>query len=170
MPGLMHIVFERNNIPDRIRYNPSRDIAHCYKDILISAERVTLDCAWKELNEYLRYRGIEEEELGEAWVALAKFFNRGMENFDETAHQALEESGWFDTPMANVAVCAAIGRIMLPTMYHAMQEVLDPNVEQPMKGHELAERAQALEAYMRQPRWLRRFRGWLRRKISGFRL
>jgi hypothetical protein len=153
------MVFDRRDWKDNVKYNPHRDIAYVYSDLLVRAEKITLNDKWAPLTQILAEHDVDPEEVAEAWVALAQFMNEGQDLPDMPMQDLLDKNGWFQVnPMANVAVCATIGRVMIGAYCTAMRDTFDRETDKPRTREEIADAGESLARHMsrsRLTRWLR---------------
>lgn len=95
---------------DKRLYNPSRDVAHNFKEVLSLVAARLEDCAWPELSEILKRENVDMDDLGEACAAYCRYVASATENPTEPMQVCMSNSGFFEAkPAAQVAVLAMIG-------------------------------------------------------------
>ena len=65
-------------------YNPNRDIAHCFGDVVKEVAARLEDERWPELVAILSREGVSMDDLGEACQALCLFVASSTEDPEET--------------------------------------------------------------------------------------
>lgn len=95
---------------DQRLYNPSRDVAHNFQQVMrLVADRME-DHSWAELDEVLAREGITMDDLGEACGAYICYLTNAAHAPDLPMEKSLEQCGFFNAkPAAQVAVLALIG-------------------------------------------------------------
>jgi hypothetical protein len=164
----MNMLFESmKRIPEPIRYNPHRDLAYGNASLLKHAEKITLSRRWKKLNEMQDKENVTEEDLANAWKAVALFMNEAQEDFETPVQDLLKKVGWFDVnDAAQVAVCAAIGRIMIGAFHTAIQETTRNDAVPALTNEEIAERAYQLHQAL-SPAWWEKGLTWIRNLLRN---
>lgn len=159
---LAHMVFRRNQLPDPIRYNPHRDVAYGFAGLMIKAEDITLCEHWKDLQALIKEKKVCQTDLAEGWVALSQLMNLAAEDFEDPMQVQLEKTNWFEiNPMARIAICAALGRIMLGACWQGIQETTTDEYNPcPLTDEQIAEAGARLARYMSWPLWFRRIWLW----------
>jgi hypothetical protein len=104
-------------------YNPGRDIAHAFGDIMREVAGRLEDKRWPVVDEALAKAGVTEEQLGEACKTACGFAVEAVKSPKESMEQVLVRIGWFKNPeQANMAICATIGAIVLGYAFVGMRE------------------------------------------------
>ncbi len=95
---------------DKRLYNPSRDVAHNFKEVLSLVAARLEDHAWPELAEILKREKVDMDDLGEACAAYCRYVASATEHPTEPMQVCMSNSGFFDVkPAAQVAVLAMLG-------------------------------------------------------------
>ena len=91
-------------------YNPSRDVAHNFKQVLELVAARLEDQAWPELVAVLKREDVTMDDLGEACAAYCQYVASAIEHPNRPMPVSLEASGFFKCkPAAQVAVLAMLG-------------------------------------------------------------
>lgn len=95
---------------DKRLYNPSRDVAHNFQQVLtLVAERLE-DAKWPELDEVLKREGVTVDDLGEACGAYCTYVGSAATEPQLSMFEGLTRSGFLRCkPAAQVAVLAMLG-------------------------------------------------------------
>lgn len=113
---------------DTRRYNPSRDIAYAWPNLMKGA----LTAFDKEVDEpvtacLIRTFNIDDHSIGELVARYAKYFQACLEQGDKdfkTPEQALASTGFFDLPPSHQAVILSrLGQIITGAFFYAIREV-----------------------------------------------
>ena len=96
---------------DQRLYNPSRDVAHTFADIIKEvARRIDLKM-WPEMQEFLAKQGLRDAEVG----AALQIFTRFVADTNvprEPMWDALERHGWYEVePAAQIVIMAYLGQL-----------------------------------------------------------
>jgi len=98
---------------DQRLYNPSRDVAHNFQQVMELVAGRLEDQKWPELTEVLKREGVSMDDLGAAcgcyctYLASAAIEEKADKN---TMQTSMMDSGFFKCkPAAQVAVLAMIG-------------------------------------------------------------
>ena len=95
---------------DQRLYNPSRDVAHNFQQVMELVAGRLEDASWTELDEVLQREHITLDDLGEACGAYCNYLTASAKFPERTMYDSLEQCGFFKTkPAAQVAVLAMIG-------------------------------------------------------------
>lgn len=128
---------------DKRRYNPARDIAYCWPNIMKSAmDRVSKGSALPWLIKRAIDNRITDEQLIMVAQSLANYMALCNKPDDSSAgvHDTMEKSGLFkcdDT--AKMLVYAALGETMMAAFYSAIRDVLVEDEPSPLNDKRLAE-------------------------------
>jgi hypothetical protein len=127
---------------DRRRYNPSRDIAYCWPNIMQSTmDRISGDTGLKSFLDHIAKYDIKEEELVEAAKAVATYMaacNKPDES-PSNVRDAMEQSGLFRcSDSAKFAIYAALGETMMAAFYLAIRDVLVEDEPSPLNDKMLS--------------------------------
>lgn len=154
---------------DRRLYNPSRDVAHNFKEVMnIVAGRLE-DQKWPELVEILKREQVSMDDVGEACgcycTYLASAANPDMVGVSMS--ESLKLSGFFECkPAAQVAVLAMIGTCYAGIQFGGIREA-SIGGEGPLETiAEVAGHAARLHRYMGMPYWQRRLADFKRRLVN----
>lgn len=156
---------------DRRLYNPSRDVAHNFKEVMdIVAGRLE-DQKWPELIEILGREGVSMDEIGEACgcycTYLASAADQDMAGISMI--ESMRASGFFKCkPASQVAVLAMIGTCYAGIQFGGIREATVGG-EGPLETiAEVAQHATHMHRYMGLPRWRRKLVDFRRRIVKAF--
>jgi hypothetical protein len=154
---------------DRRLYNPGRDVAHNFKEVMtIVAERLETQ-AWPELAEVLKREDITMDDLGEACGCYCTYIASAIDEEKRgfSMIESLKASGFLDCkPAAQVAVMAMVGTAYAGIQFGGIREATIGG-EGPLETiGEIKQHADRMSAYMGTPRWRRKLAD-LKRKIVG---
>jgi hypothetical protein len=143
------------------RYNPSRDIAYAWPN-LMQAALVAFD---KETDEpitgcLIETFNVSDTDIGELVGRYAKYFqaclNQGDKNF-KNPEEALASTGFFELPPSHQAVILArMGQIITGAFFYAIKDVYVDTDEPPFNDAKIIEFGyKAKEAFINRskPRW-----------------
>lgn len=152
----------RMSAGDNRLYNPGRDVAHHFKEVMETvAARLENTAQWFELSAILKQNGTTDEDLGEACAAYCRYLVASANDPKLPMVKAIEQSGFFNTqPAAQVAVMAMIGTVYAGIQHVGVREATLDKVGPLYDAKSLVKEAESLLEYMRYPRW--------RRKLSRF--
>ncbi len=142
---------------DRL-YNPGRDVAHNFKEVMESvAARLEDSACWKELREVLAREKVTDNDLGEACAAYCRYLVTSANSPKVPMAEAIELAGFFKTkPAAQVAVMAMIGTVYAGIQHVGIREATLGGVGPLQDAKSLVREAESLTRYMRYPRWFRK--------------
>lgn len=156
----------RMSADDRRLYNPSRDVAHNFQDVMNLVAGRLEDHAWPELHEILKREAVTMDQLGEACGAYCTYLASAADEDkqDWLMTKSIQESGFFDCePAAQVAVLAMIGTCYAGIQFGGIRECTVDG-EGPLQTiGDLMEHAKEFAAYQGMPRWKRK---WVRFKMK----
>jgi hypothetical protein len=113
----------RMSADDRRLYNPSRDVAHNFKDVMELVAGRLEDKAWPELDALLARESITLDDLGEACGAYCRYLASAVDEPTLPMHQSLDKSGFFNCkPAAQIAVMAMIGSCYAGIQFAGIRE------------------------------------------------
>lgn len=110
---------------DRRLYNPSRDVAHNFQDVMNLVAGRLEDHKWPELQEVLKREDVTMDQLGEACGAYCQYlaWAADTDKQDWSMTKAIQESGFFDCEdAAQVAVLAMIGTCYAGIQFGGIRE------------------------------------------------
>jgi hypothetical protein len=126
------------------RYNPSRDIAYAWPNLMQAA----LTAYDKETNEPITARlieefGVSDQDIGELVARYANYFKeclaQGDKNF-KTPEDALVASGFLDLPVTHQAVILVrMGQIITGAFFYAIKDVHVDADEPPFNDAKIVE-------------------------------
>lgn len=131
---------------DMRRYSPSRDIAYSYRTALGAAfEGLEEDKADPFTARFLRDHGVTEDQIGDAAVALARYYNIAAGDPElRNPFDALKKCGFLDLPSAvQLAVMARVGQVMTGMAFMGVREVQYDNEPGPADDDTLLRQASA---------------------------
>lgn len=156
-------------------YNPSRDVAHNFKEVMELVAGRLEDEKWPELAELLAREKVSMDDLGNACAAYCRYVASAADpdSVRKPMQVSLLESGFFEChPTAQVAVLAMIGTCYAGIQHVGIREATI-NGEGPLATvGELAQQAKRLQRFMGLPRWLRpaaKIKYKLARALEAFR-
>lgn len=113
----------RMSATDPRLYNPGRDVAHCFKAVVLEVANRLENARWAPVREYLADRAVSDEALGAACEAFTLFVATSVADKDETMEECLRRVGWFAVPeAAQVAYMAYLGTVMSGLFYSGVRE------------------------------------------------
>lgn len=149
---------------DTRRYNPARDIAYAYPNMVKAAfAGLEEDKADFWMARYLKSVGVGEEGIANAAVCLARFFNIAMNDpAVKTPSDALRLSGFLDLhSAAQHAVMVRIGQVATGMFFLGIREVYYEGEAPPVNDKELLDQATAFrKAVTDWYGWRRTVQGW----------
>jgi len=157
---------------DRRLYNPSRDVAHNFKEVMELVAGRLEDHKWPELSEMLAREGVSMDEIGEACgcycTYIASAANPDM--IGVSMVESLRMSGFFECkPAAQVAVLAMIGTCYAGIQFGGIREA-SLGGEGPLEtSAEVAQHGARLHNYIGMPRWQRKLEDFKRRIAEAYR-
>ena len=157
---------------DRRLYNPSRDVAHNFQEVMELVAGRLEDRKWPELAELLDREAVDMDEVGQACgcycTYLASAANPDMVGVSMI--ESLRLSGFFKCmPAAQVAVLAMIGTCYAGIQFGGIREATMGG-EGPMETiAEVAQHGARLQEYMGMPRWRRKLSDFKRRLAKSYR-
>jgi len=143
------------------RYNPSRDLAYAWPNLVQSA----LMAYEKETDEpitqcLIKTFGVSDHDIGELAYRYSNYFkeclNQGDKNF-KNPEEALAASGFFDLPPSHQAVILVrMGQVITGAFFYAMRDVHVDSDDPPINDSKIvAAGLRAKEAFLnrRRIRW-----------------
>jgi hypothetical protein len=157
---------------DQRLYNPSRDVAHNFQQVMEMVAGRLEDYSWTELAEVLKREGITMDDLGEACGAYCDYLATSAKMPHWSMYDSLEHCGFFKTkPAAQVAVLAMIGTCYAGIQYAGIREATVGGEGPLATIEELMVHAQRFREYTgmsrRRRRW-ERFKLKFQTAISAF--
>lgn len=148
----------RMSAGDNRLYNPGRDVAHNFKEVMEEVARRLEDTnAWTELSDILKREKITDEDLGEACAAYCRYLVNSATDPKLPMVQAIEAAGFFNTkPAAQVAVMAMIGTVYAGIQHTGVREATVGGEGPLLDAKSLVKESQSLLEYMRYSRWFRK--------------
>lgn len=156
---------------DRRLYNPSRDVAHNFQEVMELVAGRLEDRKWPELAELLDREAVDMDEVGRACgcycTYIASAANPDMVGVSMV--ESLRKSGFFECrPAAQVAVLAMIGTCYAGIQFGGIREATTGG-EGPLETiAEVARHAEQLHSYMGMPRWRRKLSDFKRRIVTTY--
>lgn len=143
-------------------HSPDRDLAYAWPCLTQAALDQLAPANWKPwFEEYFKFAGVTEADIGAAAAAYAKFFGNVCAPGVDTPRQALERAGWFDLkPAAQVALFMKLGQVATMAFFTAIRDVTPLNEAPPVDLAALAaaaHRAHAATAPAPRPGWWRAY-------------
>lgn len=148
----------RMTADDRRLYNPARDVAHNFQEVMNLVAGRLEDYAWPELNEVLSREGITIDDLGEACGAYCQYLASAAQEPNVSMTESLTRSGFTKCkPAAQVAVMAMLGTCYAGIQHAGIREA-SVGGEGPMYTvADLIIYAEKFRAQLGQSRWRRRW-------------
>lgn len=139
-------------------YNPSRDVAHNFSFVVEEvAKRLENEGIWPELRDYLKSKGVTQEDLGKACEGFMLFVASAVENPKETMGACLRRSGYLDAPEpAQIAYMAMIGSVMSGIYWVGCREATVGGNGPCLTNQDLREAGRRAARLLAMPRWKRR--------------
>ena len=150
-------------------YNPSRDVAHNFKQVLELVAARLEDQAWPELVDVLKREDVTMDDLGEACAAYCQYVASAIEHPNRPMPVSLESSGFFKCkPAAQVAVLAMLGTCYAGIQHAGIRDAtLDG--EGPMASvSDLLKSAETVLSYTGSSRLARRWYRFKQRDKNAF--
>lgn len=159
----------RMSSEDRRLYNPSRDIAHNFQQVMELVAARLEDQSWPELEEILRREKVSMDDLGEACGAYCCYLTSAVDSPTLSMFDSLAQSKFFQCkPGAQVAVLAMIGTCYAGMQYAGIREATIAS-EGPMQTiGDLMKHAERFRKYAGMSRWQRWFIKWKARIYASF--
>lgn len=159
----------RMSSEDRRLYNPSRDVAHNFQQVMELVAGRLEDQSWPELEGILRREKVNMDDLGEACGAYCQYLASAASEPTLSMFDSLSKSGFFQCkPGAQVAVLAMIGTCYAGMHYAGIREATIAN-EGPMQTiGDLLKHAELFRKYVGMSRWKRWFVKWKARIHASF--
>lgn len=142
---------------DKRLYNPSRDVAHNFKDVLNLVAARLEDEKWPELAELLHRENVSMDDLGEACACYCKYVASGAEDPNKPMHESLVDCGFFNCkPAAQVALMAMIGVCYAGIQHVGIREATIGGEGPLLSVQDLVKVSENLLAFTGKPRWKRK--------------
>lgn len=162
----------RASADDERFYDPNRDLAHCYDQVLMEVAKRLEAGTWSPLSEYLEQHGIDQDQLGEACRAYCDFIVHTTDDQRETLEAVLKRVGWFEIPEpAQVAYVAYIGLVITGMFFKGRRDATlldEQRISSPVHLRHYGRRSAKIMTMPRWRRWiyylLRAPARWYRRK------
>lgn len=159
----------RMSSEDRRLYNPSRDVAHNFQQVMELVANRLEDQSWPELEGLLQREKVSMDDLGEACGAYCNYLANAVNSPTTTMLDSLTQSQFFKCkPGAQVAVLAMIGTCYAGIQYAGVREATVSS-EGPMQTvGDLMKHAERFRAYAGMSKWKRWFLKWKVRLNASF--
>jgi len=151
----------RMSADDRRLYNPSRDVAHNFKDVMNLVAARLEDEVWPELTSMLKRESVTMDDLGEACGAYCRYLASAVEDPNLSMQQSLDKAGFLNCkPAAQIAVMALIGSCYAGIQFGGVREATI-NGEGPLQAvSDLLKHAQHFQEHLGLSGWQRRLKKW----------
>lgn len=147
---------------DRRLYNPSRDVAHNFKEVLQLVAARLEDSKWPELAELLAREQVSMDDLGEACAAYCIYVASAVEDPNKSMFAGIADSGFFKCkPAAQVAVMAMIGVSYAGIQHAGIREATIAGEGPLQTVSQLVDSADNLRKYLNRPMWQRKLLRWI---------
>lgn len=151
-------------------YNPGRDVAHNFVEVVTMAADRLENGTWPELDSMLQEAGVSDEEVGKACGAYCEYVAKAKTEPETPMVKAMEDSGFFQChPVAQVAVMATIGAIFTGIQHAGVREATLGGVGPAMTTAELLNVGDRAVRVMSRPRWYRQLCSKCKQVIAWFR-
>ncbi len=108
---------------DQRLYNPNRDVAHCFGDMVREVAARLEDERWPIVKDVLEKYNVTQDQLGQACEAFCNFVSSSMDTPKERMNEALARCGWFNVPdSAQLAYMAYLGTVVSGYFYAGIRE------------------------------------------------
>jgi hypothetical protein len=137
-------------------YNPNRDVAHNFRQVIERVAGRLEDKLWPDLTAILKREKVSMNDLGDACAALCKFIVPDSDEMKLSMQECLDRSGWFRTPGgAQVAVMAILGTVLLGYHFAGVREATIQGEGPVLSLQGLAERGEEAARYVALSPWRR---------------
>lgn len=137
-------------------YNPNRDVAHNFADVVHEVAARLEDNRWPVVGDLLARYQIGEDQLGEACKAFCTFVASSTEIPKEKMEEALVRAGWFHVPeAAQLAYMAYLGTVLSGYFYAGVREATLQGSGPTLTCQDLRAAGARTAAIMTAPRWRR---------------
>lgn len=149
----------RMSADDRRLYNPSRDVAHNFKDVMNLVAARLEDEVWPELTALLKREAVTMDDLGEACGSYCRYLASAVEEPNLPMQQSLDKAGFLNCkPAAQIAVMALIGSCYAGIQFAGVREATI-NGEGPLQSvGDLLQHAQHFQEHLGLSRWQRKLK------------
>lgn len=142
---------------DNRLYNPSRDVAHNFLQVLDLVASRLEDGVWPELKELLIRENISMDDLGEACGCFCRYIANSKEHPNRSMYDSLKEEKFFNTkPAAQIAVLASIGVCYAGIMHAGIREATIASEGPLMTVPEFMKYAKQFRRYAGMSKWRRK--------------
>lgn len=94
--------------------DPSRDLAHCFPNLICQTAELIDGDKWPVFRKYLVDNNVTTEDLGVVMLALCQFTQACLEKPEDTLDDCLRRSGYYSVSQpAVMAYLAAMGSVVL---------------------------------------------------------
>lgn len=142
-------------------YNPNRDVAHNFADVMREVASRLEDGNWAFLAALLEEKGVSQDDLGRACQAACRWVASATENPKEKMGDCLVRCGFWDVPeLANVALMAVVGTVLFGYYWVGVREATLGGQGPTLTCQDLREAGRQAHQAMIIPRWRRRLAKW----------
>lgn len=146
----------RMNQNDPRLYNPSRDVAHNFDQVIMEVATRIEKGTWDILKELAKEKNITDEELGKACQALCRFVAYDPDKGESMA-VCLAKCGFLDlSSVARVIVTSYLGTVMLGMHWGGVRETTINGVGPVLTYKQLRWHGMRCAKLMTMPRWKRK--------------
>jgi hypothetical protein len=136
-------------------YNPSRDVAHNFDQIIMEVASRCEKHTWDVLNKLAQEKGLTDEELGKACQCLCKFVAHHPER-GESMGSCMAACGFLECPdAARVIVAAYMGTVILGMHWAGVREATLGGQGPTLNYQRLRWHGMMCVKRMQMPRWKR---------------
>ena len=141
---------------DRRLYNVSRDLAHCFGELLTEAVKRCTARPWKELSDLGDREGVTGENIAETSAALLKFLGIQADFPKESMFDGLYRSGYTQLPAApRIVLMAYLGSVVLGAHWAGVREATLGGEGPALVYKDLAAHGEHLVKLASMPAWQR---------------
>jgi hypothetical protein len=141
---------------DQRLYNPNRDVAHNFNQVIMEVAERCEKGTWDALVKLAEEKGISDEVLGKACQSLCKFVATQADEPKESMPAGLARCGFLDLPpAARIIVSAYIGTVILGMSWAGVREATLGGVGPTVTYQNLRWHGMRCARLMTMPRWKR---------------
>lgn len=113
-----------------VHYAPGRDIVYLYPHVVEKVEQQLYLGAYAPLAEWLKEKGVTEDEMAETVRCYCLFLNAAHKNPEQSVEDVLHQCGFIDcSEPAQIAFMFYIGTIMTATFFKGIRDVVELGAE-----------------------------------------
>ena len=160
----------RMSASDNRLYNPNRDVAHNFSEVLHLVASRLEDETWVELKEVLARENVSMDDLGDACGCFCNYVASGKNHPNRSMFESLKSEKFFDCkPAAQIAVLASIGVCYAGIMHAGIREATIASEGPLMSVTDFLRYAERFKKYAGMPRWRRKLEHLKEKVLRAFR-